>query len=226
MTKVALLFSGLPRCLERGFENIHNSLIKPNNPDIFIHTWGDPGDPRLRSSITNLYKPNMLVIEPPKIIHNTHINLDRMMASHGRSYKRDKFVEMTYSMWYSMLQANLLKEHNRLEHNIYYDYVIRARFDINYTKAVNVEQYDRNIIHTADRPDLPPEMVDDRFGFASNELMNIYCGGFNLIETIFSKRDKLDGIFCGETICYEMFKLFDIKHTCIPGLAAIHLNHG
>lgn len=224
--KTALLISGLPRCIDRGFPSIRDALIKPNNPDIFIHTWGNPGDHGLREKITNLFHPNMLTIEEPKIIHNTHMNLDRMMASHGRSYQRHKFVEMVYSMWYSILQANLLKEHNRLEHNIHYDYIIRARFDITYTKAIDVKNYDSNIIHTAHRPDLPPEMVDDRFAFASNELMNIYCSGFNMIEHIFSKRDKLDGIFCGETICYELFKLFGISHQHIPGLHANHLNHG
>jgi len=224
--KTALLISGLPRCIDRGFPSIRDAIIRPNNPDIFIHTWGNPADEALRSKITTLFNPNMLTIEPPKIIHNTHMNLDRMMASHGRSYQRHKFVEMVYSMWYSMLQANLLKEHNRLEHNVHYDYVIRARFDITYTKAVDVQQYDRNIVHTAHRPDLPVEMVDDRFAFASNELMNIYCGGFNMIEWVFSKRDKLDGIFCGETILYEMFKLYGIPHAHIPGLHAHHLNHG
>jgi len=125
-----------------------------------------------------------------------------------------------------MLQANLLKEQNRLEHNIHYDYIIRARFDITYTKAIDVSQYDRNIVHIAERPDLPPEMVDDRFAFASNELMNIYCSGFNHIEYIFSRRDKLDGIFCGETILYELFKQWGIQAFPVPGLLANHLNHG
>lgn len=224
--KTALLISGLPRFVDQGFPSIRDALIRPNSPDIFIHTWGNPADEHLRSKLTTMFSPNMLVIEHPKIIHNTHMCLDRMMASHGRSYRRDKFVEMVYSMWYSILQANMLKEHNRLEHNIHYDYVIRARFDITYTIAVNVQQYDRNIIHTAHRPDLPPEMVDDRFAFASNELMNVYCSGFNYIEHIFSRRDKLDGIFCGETILYELFKQWNIEHRHIPGLHANHLNHG
>lgn len=223
--KTALLISGLPRCVDRGFPNIRDCLIAPNSPDIFIHTWGDPNDQNLRSKLTSMFNPNMLTIEQPKIIHNTHMNLDRMMVSHGRSYQRHKFVEMVYSMWYSIQQANLLKEQNRLEHNIYYDYIIRARFDITYTMAVDCKQYDPNIVHTASRPDLPVEMVDDRFAFASNSLMNIYCGGYNNIEYIFNMRDKKDGIFCGETILYELFKLYNIPHQALP-MHANHLNHG
>lgn len=222
----AILFSGLPRFVDQGYPSIKPALLKLNNPDVFIHTWGDPNDAALREKLTRLYKPNNLVIERPRIIHNTHMNLDRMMVSHGRSYKQEKFVEMVYSMWYSLLQANLLKEQCRLEHNIHYDCVIRARFDLTYTKDVDVSQYDSSIIHTVDRPDLPNEMIDDRFAFGSNELMNIYCGGYNLLEYIHSMRHKLDGIFCGETVVYEMFKLFGIKHKAIDGLHANHLNHG
>jgi len=223
--KTALLISGLPRHVDQGFPSIRDALIKPNNPDIFIHTWGDPNDHNLRSKLTTLFNPNILTIEPPKIIHNTHMNLDRMMVSHGRSYQRNKFVEMVYSMWYGILQVNLLKEQNRLEHNINYDYIIRARFDITYTMAVDCKKYDPNIVHTASRPDLPVEMVDDRFAFASNSLMNIYCSGFNNIQYVFDLRDKKDGIFCGETIVYEMFKLYNIRHAALP-MHANHLNHG
>lgn len=222
--KTALLLSGLPRYIDEGFPSINECLIKPNKPDIFIHTWGKSNDSGLRSKLVNLFNPNHMLIEPGKIIHNTHINLDRMMASHGRSYTKEKFVEMVYSMWYSMLQANLLKEQCRLEHNIHYDYVIRARFDITYSKPVKVAEYNSGIIHVAERG-LPNEMVDDRFAFGCNELMNVYCSGFNLIEYIHSLRDRQDGIFCGETIVYEICKMFNISTQQISGLVAHHLNH-
>jgi len=224
--KTALLISGLPRFIDAGFPSLKNNIISPNNPDIFIHTWGNPEDQNLKNKLVSLFKPNHMLIESPKIIHNTHMNLDRMMVSHGRSYKQEKFVEMVYSMWYSILQANLLKEQCRLEHNIHYDYVIRARFDITYTRNIDVSKFDKNIIHTAERPDLPPEMVDDRFAFASNELMNIYCSGFNNIDFIHSMREKKDGIFCGETILFELFNIYNIKTNKVSGLHCNHLNHG
>lgn len=223
--KTALLLSGLPRYIDEGFHSIRESLIKPNNPDIFIHTWGDPNNLSLKNKLTQLFRPNHMLIEPSKIIHNAHLNLDRMMVSHGRSYQRDKFVEMVYSMWYSILQCNLLKEQCRLEHNIHYDYVIRARFDITYTKAIHASQYDPNIVYTAERPDLPTEMVDDRFAISSNQLMNIYCGGFNIIDYIHSLRDKKDGIFCGETLLFELFNIYNISTQKISGLRCNHLNH-
>lgn len=221
--KTALLISGLPRCIDQGYHDILNCLMIPNDPDIFIHTWGDPKDQALKDKITNYFNPKMLVIEPPKIIHNTHINIDRMLKKHAAGYGAFKFIEMVYSMWWSILQANLLKESNRLEHNIHYDWVIRARFDISYTKPIQCKQYNPDVLNIADRPGLPLEMVDDRFAFASNTIMNLYCGWFNQIEWVCAKRDKMDGIFCGETIVYEMCKLFTITPNIIAGLAANHL---
>jgi hypothetical protein len=103
--KIALLISGLPRWVEKGFENINRTLVQPNNPDIFIHTWNDL-DGTLNYPINELYKPKVLKSENQKKWTNSHMNLDRMMASHARSYARDKFVEMLYSSWYSIQQAN------------------------------------------------------------------------------------------------------------------------
>ncbi len=221
--KTALLLSGLPRHVDAGFPSIRDALMAPNNPDVFIHTWGDPNDHGLRSKLVNLFQPKRILIEPQKTIYNDYMNLDRMMVSHGRGYTRPRFVDMVYSMWYSIMQCNSLKELYRLEANIHYDCVIRARFDITYTIAINVANYDLNILWTADRPDLPPEMVDDRFGFSSNANMNIYGGGFNLIEYIWNMRDKKDGIICGETLCFEMCNIFGLTSKRIPGLHANHI---
>lgn len=222
--KTALLISGLPRHVDAGFPSLRDAIIKPNNPDIFIHTWGNPGDQGLKNKLTDLFHPNNMVIEEPKIIYNDHMNLERMMVSHGRGYTRPRFVDMVYSMWYSMLQSNNLKEQCRLEHNIHYDCIIRARFDITYTKAIKVEEFDLNAIWTAERPDLPTEMVDDRFAFSNNANMNVYTSGFNMIEHIFNIREKKDGIFCGETICHELFNnIFKIETKKVPGLICHHL---
>lgn len=222
---VSLMISGLPRCVEKGFNNIYNSLILPNKPDIFIHTWNLSENDGLYKKIIDLYKPKLIISEKQKIFINTHIDLDRMMVSHGRSYSREKFVEMVYSSWYSILQANLLKEQYRLENNVSYDYSIRARFDITYSNVIECSKFDPNIIHTANRPDLPLEMIDDRFAFGADRLMNVYCGGFNFINHIHEIRDKKDGIFCGEKLVYEMSRMSGVIYKKIENLHCGHLNH-
>lgn len=224
--KVALCISGLPRHVEQGFPSILGGLIKPNNPDIFIHTWLDPSqNGGGLNVIMDSYKPTRIMMEPQRKFVNSHWNLDRMMASHGRSYKRDKFVEMLYSSWYSVYQANQLKEQYRLENDIVYDYVIRARFDITYSRPLNVSEYDPETLNISNRG-LPEEMIDDRFAFGGNDIMNVYSSGFIFLEKVFKIREKLDGIFCGETLVYEVCRMAGIKHQILYDLGCAHLNHG
>jgi hypothetical protein len=222
--KVALLISGLPRWVEKGFDNINKTLIAPNDPDIFIHTWNDL-DGTLNYPINELYKPKLLKSENQKTWVNTHLELDRMMASHARSYARDKFVEMLYSSWYSIQQANLLKEQYRLENNIKYDYVIRGRFDLYFHQEIVCKNYPSNMLNISNKwlPDL--EMTDDRFAFASNEIMNVYASGFNFLDVIQNKRNTIDGIFCGETLVYEVIQIANIKVNKINNLTCDNLSH-
>lgn len=216
--KTCLLLSGLPRQVERGYLNLKETIINPNDPDIFIHTWGDKDEDKdLYFSILNWFKPKKIIMEKQKIFNNSYMNLDRMMESHGRSYVRDKFVEMLYSSWFSVQQSNLLKEQYRLEHNIIYDYVIRARFDVSYNIEIDCKQYNKDLLHITNRG-LPSEMIDDRFAFGNNIIMNTYCSGFNFLDYIHDIRHKKDGVFCGETLVYEICKIFNITHKVIDNL--------
>lgn len=221
--KTCVLISGLPRNVINAYNNINDCLIKPNDADVFIHTWLGEDD-ELVQFITDNFKPKKMIVEKQRPFINNHMELSRMMASHGQSYELSKFVEMLFSSWYSNSQSNLLKEQYRLEHNIDYDYVIRARFDIIYDKPIICSDYGKGILYTAPRQHLPPEMIDDRFAFGSNELMNIYCNGFGLLEYIHKLRNSLDGIFCGETLVYEMVRLFNLEHKIIDGLTITRLH--
>lgn len=222
--KTAVLISGIPRHLEKGYESLFESIIAPNNADVFIHGWLSPEKNDDINHVVNLYKPVRYLMEKPKIFLDSSMNLERMMNSWAKSYKRDVFLETTYSMWYGIQQVNLLKELYRLENNFVYDYVVRARFDLTFNIKINCQEYDSNIIHTATRI-LPPEMIDDRFAFSSNDLMNAYCGGFNYLNYIFNLKNKSDGIFCGETLTYEMLSRLDIRTNQISELICSHLNH-
>lgn len=224
MSKIALIISGLPRYVAKSFPNIEWALIKPNNPDVFIHTWNDT-DGSLNYPIAELYKPKILKAENQKIWINSQMELSRMMASHARSYHRHKFVEMLYSSWYSTQQANLLKEQYRLENDMVYDYVIRARFDLHFSTPIDCRHFNPNILHVSNKWLPDHDMVDDRFAFASNSIMNIYSGGFNLLDFIQESRNQKDGIFCGETLVYEVCQSFNIHHEKIVSLQCDNVSH-
>lgn len=222
--KIGLLISGLPRYVEKGYHNILKSIIEPNDPDIFIHSWNDI-DGTFNYPVVDLYKPKIIKTDNQKTWLNSNMNLDRMMASHAKSYAKDRFIEMLYSSWYSIQQSNLIKEEYRLKNNLEYDYIIRARFDIHYDMVIDCKKYDSNILHVSNKwlPDI--EMIDDRFAFASENIMNAYCGGFNLLKLVQSYREKKDGIFCGETLVYEMCKMFNVSHKQINNLTCNNISH-
>lgn len=222
--RTALIISGLPRYVEKSFPNINQCLIEPNNPDIFIHTWKD-ADGTLNYPIAELYRPKMLKAEMQKTWRHTAWDLDRMMKSHARSYHRDKFVEMLYSSWYSIQQSNMLKEEYRLKNDIVYDCVIRARFDIHFNRPVVVTRYNQNILNVSNKWLPDHDMTDDRFAFASNAIMNAYCGGFNMMDAVALRRNKMDGIYCGETLVYEICRMFDIKSEKIADLTCNNVSH-
>lgn len=217
--RTCLLISGLPRNIERGYPGILQSIILPNDPDIFIHTWLDIETNKSTSDmILEMFKPKKYIMEPQKIFKNTFMNVDRMVEFYARFYGAEKFVEMLHSSWYSIQQCNILKEQYRLENNIKYDCVIRARFDIDYSHTIDCKNYTDETIYISNRANLPEKMIDDRFAFGPNHLMNIYCSGFNLLDYIFNIKDKQDGIFCGETLVYEMCKILNIQHKQIDSL--------
>ncbi len=225
--KTCVILSGQPRNIDASFDNIYHSLIEPNDADVFVHSWiNQEQEPQISQSIIERYKPKKYYFENQKSFINDHMELDRMMLSHGRGYTRPDLVTMIYSSMYSLLQSNLLKEQYRLENNMEYDCVIRARFGIVYNRPVLCRSYDTEMLHISNRnlvPNkgvLPSEMVDDRFAFGSNKIMNVYCSGFGLIDYIHNLRNKKDGIFCVETIVYEMIRLFGIRLNILSDLVA------
>jgi hypothetical protein len=215
--KVCVLISGLPRQVRNCFNNINECLILPNEADVFIHSWINDNDETI-NFISQNFKPKEFKYENQLKIVNDSLDFSRMLSTHAWAYTRERFVDMLYSSWYSALQVNLLKEKYRLENNINYDYVIRARFDIVYNRPVIVSQYNPNLLNVNIRHHLPPEMIDDRFAFASNDIMNLYYSGFTLFEHLYKIRKKIDSIFCGETIVYETMKHFKIQQNIINDL--------
>lgn len=217
--RVAVCLSGLPRFYKEAHRNIMDTLVIPNDADVFIHTWTNSEEET--NDIVNLYKPVKFLIEPQRKFINTRMNHDKMLASYARYYTQGNFTTMLYSSWYSINQSNTLKEHHRLENNFTYDCVIRARFDTVFNMPIVCSNFNMNVLNIANR-DLPvPEMVDDRFAFSSNNIMNAYAAGFNMIDVIHKKRLGIDGVFCGETIVYEILKMINVPNSRVNSLLCV-----
>lgn len=243
--RVALCISGQPRFVEYAYQNIKQTLIDPNNADVFVHCWYDESligkhfvnyaewangwnystqnskyPAYVDKIIQKLYQPKKFIFENEKIIKDSIVPLDYILTTdNARHYSREYFVNMIYSSWLSIMKCNTLKEEYRLENDIQYDYVIRARFDSTLNRPVVCSQYDKNILWTDKKiHTLPPRMIEDWFGFSSNENMNIYSSAFNYIQRVVNDVNKIDKIFCSETLVYEMMSKMNINHIAISDL--------
>jgi hypothetical protein len=239
--KVAVCLSGQPRFAEHAYPNIYETLIKPNNADVFFHCWYDKelvGKPYVNYHVNgwdysnnksqyqnnmdelllNLYKPKKYIFENEKNFIDTKLELDDILKTHARHYTREYFVNMLYSSWYSINKSNLLKEQYRLENDVKYDFIIRARFDTTLNHIINCSMLNKEYLYTDTRPSLPPRMIEDWFAIGSNKIMNIYSSAFNYMEYAVDISNKYDKIFCGETLVYEMVRVFNIPHVRISNL--------
>jgi len=213
--KIALCMSGQARGVLKGWDGICANLLNPNAPDIFVHVWADEKGEQVQA-IKDLYKPVAMVVEDQRHFVNSRTDVDRQRAKYPHGASRDDFVDRTYSMQYSILQANLVKERYRLEHDVHYDCVIRARFDLSFSRPIEGARFDMSVIHLLDK--CIPEMIDDRFALGPTHYMNLYSAGFCFYDNINLIRSSKDGIFCGETVLFEMLKACGVPYRFIPNL--------
>jgi hypothetical protein len=219
--KTAICFSGQARGVIEGYQGIRNNLLAPNSPDVFVHVWGEESHGQVKA-ISDLYRPTAMVVEPQRHFANSRLDIERQRAKYHHGYNPQDFVDRTYSMQYSILQANLVKERYRLANDIHYDCVIRARFDLGFSCPVACSGYDMSAVYLFERG--LPEMLDDRFAFGPNHLMNIYSSGFCFYDLINKIRSAKDGIFGGETILYEMLRACGVEHKLIAGVSCWNIS--
>jgi hypothetical protein len=149
--KIALCLSGQPRYLGHIVPMIQKNLLEKNAPDVFFHTWFDKSDtttkfgssipyqdgkmgtPHLDTDIImkSAFNPVDYIIEPQRVFEVTNRLIGAPTA----------VPEHLVSMFYSMEQANKLKQSYELKNNFKYDIVIRARFDLFYAEPIDFTSF-------------------------------------------------------------------------------------
>lgn len=203
--KVAVCISGQPRLYKKGFETIHENLIKPNDADVFIHLWHDVDkenekydvpqrvkkqkrnskiDPGVLSEIYRLYQPKAMKVEPQKDF------TERKYAYNKGGGVSSGFN--TYSMFYSIQKANELKSDEEKKYGFKqfrqnYDVVVRCRTDLNIKTKIDLSEFRDDF----DKMNVPPVFVKhndhcpDIFMFSSSENMNMFCDLYYHIDEMY-----------------------------------------
>lgn len=225
--KIALCLSGQPRNIEIGFNKLKYSILDHNDVDVFVHTWYDPKNLSTRSvipgrqnnivsadadkKILDLYEPKAYKIEKPKVWKSENYNLqftDRCFddcwswgKECGIDLAKKYLIDAVYSMWFSIMMANHLKEEYSLETNTKYDLVIRNRFDYGPHIRLDFSQFeiDDNVLIFQDL-NQPYGMISDWFNMGSSNTMNIFSSIYYHIGQLHLQSIKKDGIWCNELL--------------------------
>lgn len=232
--KIALCLSCQPRFVEQAYSSIKTNLMDGYDVDVFIHTWIDENtpyefrndgkwanikqDPEIKQKILDLYKPKKYLFESPKTFKPTLINgqsaadyfrpLWEAKCNHFNNPQGSEyFVNMIFSMWYSIMMSNLQKELYSKETGTVYDYVVRTRFDVTYRHKLIYEQLDPSILYAASQ--VHSDHIHDFFAVSNNKNINAYCSLFYNMEYYLSLVSP--DWRCGEGILFKVMQHFGIQ---------------
>ena len=193
--KVAVCISGQPRNYKKGFSELKKWFLDKYDCDVYIHTWYDTkaifetGHDYLEkktysfthedySNILELYKPKAYEFQKPIVFDGTGI-----VGTHCK-YRLDNLLSAAYSIHTCY---NLVKESG-----IEYDYVIRYRFDLQFTNCVSpdciflkdITQLDSNKYNCFKYPEIEEgwptrtSEIDDRFIVSGPSVADVYSDYF------------------------------------------------
>ena len=224
--KIALCLSGQPRVVDVGFNKLKQSILHNDKVDVFIHTWFDPNnlstnsvipgreshslDPSAIEKLKNYYQPKKLLVEKPKHWKRDYGFPDKcftdawtwaLEVGGGLDVAKDYINNITHSMFYSMMMANLIKEQYSVENGVEYDLVIRNRID--YSPHVVLDLNNATIgddILVYQDLNQPHGMISDWFAMGTTNTMNVFCGVYNHIGQLIKQSTEVDGFWCNELL--------------------------
>lgn len=195
--KVALCISGQLRTYKDCFSSLNHNLIKPFNPDIFIHTWQDVGasikdevgvEHNLLASeeeLNKMYSPKkVIILKRPEYISERYngkvvpqILIDREPIHH----------KSVLAMYFQIFECNKLAVDYANEHGFEYDLIIRARPDMVFCEkipmlAIRNVLRNSSLVYYSDYFIRKKTRVSDKFAFGSQSAMTEYCSAWNLLD--------------------------------------------
>jgi hypothetical protein len=187
--KIAICISGQPRNFKQSYESLKKYFLDKYDCDIYFHTWKTPnfestnfGFGNNQYSLTeNNYNDLIQLYNPKKYILEAPILFD---ASNYKCPIWRQPLNNTLSMFYSLYRAFQLIEDS-------YDYVVRTRFDIDYSKF-NLELPKNNIILPKWNTDIRVSHRGyyDVFAIGTQADMKIYSGVFSNVISYISNDEE------------------------------------
>jgi hypothetical protein len=233
--KIAMTISGQPRQYAAGFLECKKWFLDKYDIDVYLHSWVDKkfykydffDEGKLQNTYTadeNTYSEILELYKPKGYLFEKAINFDATDIK-GSNNQR---LNSQLGMWMSLKRAWDLLE----ESGIKYDYVIRTRFDLQFTDHVvescplisNITQLDPNQVNLFDyHNDNHRKLnVNDLFAIGGYDVMKVYHNLFidqiyyHFTDPVYD--EWLIGLdkFVNETILMHHLNTYHVPFNRIP----------
>ncbi len=195
--RTAVCLSGQARFISKNYQNLLDNIILPTNADVFCHFWDTVGETLEPHRAIEVFIPKDYVLEPCKVFDDASLRFIR--EDYGIIPKKYQSI---HSMYYSILQANLLKQKYEQEHGFLYDCVIRSRTDISFKRQFDSSELNQNPqaiwLCNFDRSAAGTSCAD-LFAFSTSKLMDMYSDCFNHLPRLLEEGKHL----FAETILHD-----------------------
>jgi hypothetical protein len=209
--KVALLFSGQPRCIDGlSYDSIRTCLLDRYDVDVFAHFWGDLETDKTTGTVaanldrfTELYSPKAIRVDPPlradefplawlqphSPVPLTHENILTLKTSNWASRNRN-----CISMYTSMARVyEVFKAHGGT-----YDWILRIRTDCVLLRCPQLEALDNTLLYA-------PQWHELYRGLLVNHTL---LTGPDLAQTLFTVRTAVEHL---PGVCDEEFLFHHLR---------------
>lgn len=197
MTRIALLFSGLPRLRPPSTE-FWQRFADKYSPTIYVHTWAAENNDQQLEKITDLFQPKVMIVDPPI---QAQIDLYQ-----GRA---PGFVNIynTLSMWTSIKRA-----FDALEVDVDHrpDLVVRSRWDF-YADQVPALITTPSLVIPMEPYKHPATFHYQQQFLVSQQDVFTY-GSYDAVERYCGVIDNLEEVLRGDSTLPFISEYFSVAH--------------
>lgn len=184
MSKIAVCLSGRARLARRSMEFVRG-LADNYVTMVFMHFWEES------PSIRNQSWSKALIADSDIMLLRKHAGqsnrfrymqerfcvLEHKFEEYRKTIKSEAFFNRwdvgIISMYYSMNQADVMRQEYEQATSTKFNCVIRARFDSEPQKPFNLYEYNMDFLHIPS-PEYDCGGINDRFAFGGSEVMSTY----------------------------------------------------
>lgn len=191
--RVAVCISGQTRLSSGCFESLYDKVLSRFPCDVFVHYWGD----KPLDYICDNYQPTECRFDP-------QIDFTSMTAKREGLFAHGWSSFASASMFYSMREANHLKQRHERKNGFIYDFVVRTRFDVEVLSFFEQLPSDSSQLYVASNIKEPaPPFFSDIFWLTGSRQDDIACGVFSRYEEVADSVTVGGRITCNEEILYK-----------------------